>query len=77
MSCRVIGRTLETAILAIITQKLENRGVATLIGHFVPTEKNGPAKNFLAEHGFKEGRDKSFAIKLPDLSLKVPSWVSI
>jgi FkbH-like protein len=75
MSCRVIGKTIETGILSIIADKLKGRGVKTLIGHFIVSNKNSPASSFLADHGFKEDKDLSWQIKLPSASLKVPDWI--
>lgn len=58
MSCRVIGRTVETAMLAKLGDELRMRGARTLFARFVPTSKNGPASEFLSRHGFELlGRD--------------------
>ncbi len=76
MSCRVIGRTLETAILAIIAKKLEETGVTKLVGQFIPTQKNAPAKDFLVDHGFDEEKNGDLAIEIPMPSLRVPDWIS-
>ncbi len=47
MSCRVIGRKVETAILAQIMRRApERRGAAVLWGWFIPTAKNAPAAQF-------------------------------
>lgn len=52
MSCRVIGRTVETAMLAKLADELRTRGVETVIGRYRPTNKNGPARDFYVRHGF-------------------------
>jgi FkbH-like protein len=52
MSCRVIGRTVETAMLAAIADQAAGRGVRVLRGVFVPTARNAPAQDFYARHGF-------------------------
>jgi len=71
MSCRVIGRTVETAMLAVLARKLEDAGIKTLVGEFIPTPKNAPASEFLANHGF--GEDQT--LNLPAPSLQVPGWI--
>ena len=52
MSCRVIGRKVETAMLALLERIASASGVQRLTGEFIPTKKNQPAANFLPEHGF-------------------------
>lgn len=53
MSCRVIGRTVETAMLAQLLQYCRDLGLRSLEGRFVPTAKNGPAKDFYLNHHFE------------------------
>ena len=77
MSCRVIGRTVETAILSVIAGKLKDRGVAKFIGNFIPSAKNSPARDFLADHGFNKDVDGSWSIKLPAAALQVPDWINV
>ncbi len=52
MSCRVIGRTVETALLSHLAQVARSRGARCLQGRFIPTRKNAPAKDFYSSHGF-------------------------
>ncbi len=53
MSCRVIGRKVETAILAQIMRRARNeKGSNVLWGWFIPTAKNAPAAEFYPQHGF-------------------------
>jgi FkbH-like protein len=52
LSCRVIGRTVETALLAYLAEAARERGARSLQGRFVPSKKNAPAKDFYRAHGF-------------------------
>jgi FkbH-like protein len=52
LSCRVIGRGIETAILAHIADNAIKAGATLLIGEFIPTKKNAPCADFYTEHGF-------------------------
>jgi FkbH-like protein len=52
LSCRVIGRTVETALLAYLAEAARERGARSLHGRFVPSKKNAPAKDFYRAHGF-------------------------
>ena len=53
LSCRVIGRTVETALLSFLAQGARARGRRQLAGWFLPTAKNEPAREFYAQHGFR------------------------
>ena len=52
LSCRVIGRTAETALLAHLAAEARLAGAARLQGWFRPTAKNAPASGFYRDHGF-------------------------
>src|ERR1019366_7769335 len=52
-SCRVIGRTLETALLSHLAADARERGATVLQGWFLPTRKNAPAREFYPGHGFE------------------------
>lgn len=52
ISCRVLGRHLEAWMLATCVHALRQRGIRTLVGEFVPSERNRMASAFLVEHGF-------------------------
>jgi FkbH-like protein len=79
LSCRVIGRTIETALLARLAEVARKEGARTLRGRFVPTPKNLPAKDFLPTHGFKlvaetEGTT-SWEFDLTSKSISCPEWI--
>jgi FkbH-like protein len=54
MSCRVIGREVETAFLGALLAALERRGVKEVIGRYLPTAKNGIVRDFYARAGFAQ-----------------------
>ncbi len=64
MSCRVIGRGVETALLALLEKCVHSRGGRLLVGEFVPTAKNQPAAGFLPEHGFSPVTDHLWHLPL-------------
>ncbi|MCB1842293.1 MAG: HAD-IIIC family phosphatase, partial [Halioglobus sp.] len=66
MSCRVIGRSAEFAFLARIIEHLKHVGVRTLAARFLPTRKNAPASNFLAEAGFRQLDNGEYRLHLTD-----------
>jgi FkbH-like protein len=52
MSCRVIGRTVETAMLAFLCDHAHAKGIARVRGTIIPTEKNVPVRDLFSRHGF-------------------------
>lgn len=52
LSCRVIGRRAETAMLAAAAEMASKAGARLLEGRFIPTERNAPASDFYPSHGF-------------------------
>lgn len=57
LSCRVIGRTVETALLSVLADWARDRGLNVMEGEFLPTPKNAPAADFFARHGFSQVGD--------------------
>ncbi len=53
LSCRVIGRKVETALLSLITEKAKVSGVKKVEGEFIPTSKNRPSHSLFEDHGFE------------------------
>jgi FkbH-like protein len=54
LSCRVIGRKVEDALLAYIKDQARTAGAKALTGEFIPTKKNAPAKDFYRTRDFSK-----------------------
>lgn len=54
MSCRVLGRGVEQMVLREILEAARAVGVRTVVGRFIPTERNGLVKDHYADLGFKQ-----------------------
>lgn len=54
LSCRVLGRHVEDALLAQCVQLARARGARVLTGEYVPTAKNVQVREFYPKRGFKE-----------------------
>ena len=65
MSCRVIGRQAETALLNFILTQAEKSGVTSVVGQFIATKKNEPSANFYKEHSFTRLNETDWKITLP------------
>ena len=75
MSCRIIGRRIETVFLTEILADAGRAGVRSVRGEYLPTPKNGLVREFYANEGFvpvEDGRCWSWelghAIRTP------PTW---
>jgi FkbH-like protein len=81
LSCRVIGRKVETAFLARIVADAKKQGVSTIIGEYIPTQKNAPVKNFYSSHDLKElGREGNmyrWKLDLTKHTVKTPEWMEV
>ena len=81
LSCRVIGRTVETAFLSYVVRSAAGRGCQRLSGCFLPTKKNAPARDFYAQHGFQpqpQNGDGSFwALDLRQRTIAMPEWIRL
>jgi len=54
LSCRVLGRKVEETLLAYIIDQARKGGAKAIVGEFIPTKKNAPAKGFYKDHGFSQ-----------------------
>lgn len=54
MSCRVLGRHLESWMLAEALAICRYNGIKTLIGGFIPSQRNTVASSFLVDNGFSD-----------------------
>ncbi len=81
LSCRVIGRTVETALLAHIAKCAAERGCKRLVGWFLQTKKNAPARDFYPQHQFElveqNGTSSLWSLDLTRQAVAFPKWVKL
>ena len=81
LSCRVIGRTVETALLAYLCEQARARGCHTVEGWFLPTKKNAPARHFYASHKFTvlETTEKGtrYGLDLTQAKVETSPWIDL
>ncbi len=53
MSCRVLGREVENAILNLLAEQATNGGYKSIVGEYRPTPKNGLVRDHYANLGFE------------------------
>ncbi len=54
MSCRVLKRNMEFAMMDKLVEKAKERGIKTIYGYYYPTFKNKMVKDFYQTQGFEE-----------------------
>jgi FkbH-like protein len=54
MSCRVLKRDMEFAMMDTLVQQCRKKGVKSIAGYYYPTAKNSMVKDFYAVQGFEK-----------------------
>jgi FkbH-like protein len=52
MSCRVLNRRVEEAVLDTLVANAKSCGICRIIGHYIPTDRNGLVKDHYSKLGF-------------------------
>lgn len=58
MSCRVLGRRVEEALLQYLVQQARLRGITEIIGRYIPTARNGLVRDHYSGLGFTQTDSK-------------------
>jgi len=81
MSCRVIGRGVETAMLSCIIDQARSRGMQKVVGKFIPTKKNVPARDFYSMHGFRKEAEQNgeilWTLEIRQSTISCPNWIEL
>jgi FkbH-like protein len=80
LSCRVIGRGLETALLAHIARRAYDDGARQIMGEYIPTKKNGVCSNFYPDNGFevvseREDGTRVYRLGIAEKRPEMPAWI--
>lgn len=70
MSCRVLKRDMELAMLDTLAAKAKEQGVEILRGHYYPTAKNNMVKNLYGDFGFEKISEDGEGNTLWELNIK-------
>jgi FkbH-like protein len=81
LSCRIIGRTVETALVWFLLERARSLNLKRLQGSFLQTKKNAIAKDFYPAHGFQllaeQGNDSFWGLDLKAAHLACPEWIQL
>lgn len=70
MSCRVLKRDMEFAMMDVLVKRCQERGIERLIGYYYPTAKNKMVKDFYALQGFSRVSENENGDTVWELDLK-------
>jgi FkbH-like protein len=73
MSCRVMGRGVETAVLADICNRAIMKKCKEIRGEIIELERNTPCREVYSENGFIESEKNIYARSTGD-PVKFPKW---
>jgi FkbH-like protein len=77
LSCRVIGRGVETALLARLVALIRERGGQLAIGEYIPTAKNSLVADFYPSHGFAPYGEGAWRLDLPSNDVAIPPHIRL
>ena len=82
LSCRILGKGIESAFLNTILARLRDRGIQSVKAEYIPTAKNAQVADFYDKSGFtlihlKEDGTKAYSIDLTAADLSVKPYYSI
>jgi FkbH-like protein len=81
LSCRVLGRSIESAILAYVSDLARADGLTRVRGYYVPTAKNAQVRDLYARHGFsavgQAGGADVWEADLTTVQLAAPAWARV
>lgn len=78
LSCRIIGRTVEYALMKWLGEKAWQAGANCLIGRYLPTSKNQVAANFFQNAGFHYDQQKNqWTMEVKDLKTIPKNYVHL
>ena len=77
LSCRVLGRGLETATLAFLNDAAAQAGCQWLEGSIVETQRNQPCRDLYRNHDFEQVTDGLFVRRITGSTpIERPAWLT-
>ncbi len=81
MSCRVIGRGVEDALLAQVIENASKRDIRTLQASYHPTAKNAQVKDFYRKRGFsvveETASQSTYILEPGKCQVPSPAWITL
>ncbi|MBF0249334.1 MAG: HAD-IIIC family phosphatase [Alphaproteobacteria bacterium] len=77
LSCRILGRGIETAALYWLIEKARSRNRDAVIGEVIETDRNTPARSVFQDAGFHQSEQDGEWVFRTDASRGLASWMRI
>ncbi|WP_316524241.1 HAD-IIIC family phosphatase [Kitasatospora brasiliensis] len=84
LSCRVLSRGVEHAVLQYVADRAREAGAAVLDAHFRPTARNAPAASLYPSAGLARGAEPAgedgtvrHTARLAELPTLIPDWITL
>lgn len=78
LSCRILGRGVETGVLAWLVGEARERGITRVVGKVVEAPRNEPARDVYRGHGFVAGKTAGeWVYETRNKTLTIPDWVAL
>jgi FkbH-like protein len=77
MSCRILGRGVEQAMLALALEKARRRGCSELGGEYIPTAKNNLVAGIYLQFGFCDAGEGRYRLAVADAQIVVPPYLRL
>lgn len=77
LSCRVLGRSVESGIVGWICNYAKDRRYRLLEGLFSATERNQPASGVYRDHGFADTGTGKWLLNIERASVALPEWFAV
>lgn len=77
LSCRVIGRNIEQAMLSFAQHIARNEGIKNLVGEYIPTAKNKPAADLYQRFNFREAENNLFISEIENNGIDIPDYIKM
>jgi FkbH-like protein len=77
LSCRIISRGAETALLAQLLARIQARGGAEAFGDYVPSAKNALCAEFYPSHGFEPAGTHRWRLELAAHRVETPPFITL
>ena len=75
LSCRVMGRGIEDAIMSFILNEAKREGITKIKCVYIPTKKNKPCEEFLPNCGFK--KEGEYWVYWSNIPAKIPKHLEL
>jgi FkbH-like protein len=77
LSCRVLGRRVEDAMLSAAMDFAAAHGCEYAIGEYIPTAKNAQVSGIFERYGFEKYGSQTFRCQIATHQVSAPAWLHI